>query len=225
MMKRHKNNTVKGKTNHHNSSGLYFSYGNRANFGLINNSSVSQYLNRKTNTGDHFNGKLLEELSQEEQRIGISSIARRIPIIRRLISPIIQAAYELQSNVGDINLKETSSGDTGLWMTTMCANAETKDFHHENDCTYTIIHVPKMAVNNGRQPYHFVCKLKDTFNVSFHLKPFTTIMFSGQCLTHRQTRIGNSNTKGDPFINFTSYGNGRLFRHIRNSFERIKSNN
>ena len=42
-----KRNIIKGNSSHHGSSGNYFSFGNRANYGRINNSSITQYIPKK----------------------------------------------------------------------------------------------------------------------------------------------------------------------------------
>ena len=39
-----KTNIIKGNSSHHGSSGNYFSFGDRANYGLINNSLITQYI-------------------------------------------------------------------------------------------------------------------------------------------------------------------------------------
>ena len=37
-----RSNIIKGNSSHHGSSGNYFSFGNRANYGLMNKSSITQ---------------------------------------------------------------------------------------------------------------------------------------------------------------------------------------
>ena len=43
IVKASKRSVITAKIKHNNSTGLYYSYGNKGNFGLINDSSVSQY--------------------------------------------------------------------------------------------------------------------------------------------------------------------------------------
>ena len=68
----------------------------------------------------------------------------------------------------------------------MCIDAETAEFHTENDCTYTLIHVPKQEKTNRKCKYFLSFKLSTDINVSFPLNKGTSVMFSGQYLTHRQ---------------------------------------
>ena len=63
---------------------------------------------------------------------------------------------------------------------------------------------------------------KRTFSI--HMKAGTSILFSGQHITHRQACSVVDNHDDNTFFNFASYGNSRLFRHIRKSFERINEN-
>ena len=42
-LKRCKTNIIIARTSHYGSTGLYYSYGNRDNYGMINNSLVTQY--------------------------------------------------------------------------------------------------------------------------------------------------------------------------------------
>ena len=42
-----KNNSISAHSNHFSSTGEYFSFSNRGNYGLINNSSVAQFADKK----------------------------------------------------------------------------------------------------------------------------------------------------------------------------------
>ena len=107
----------------------------------------------------------------------------------------------------------------------MCVNAETEEYHTEMDCTYTLIHVPNQKRDTGWCKYHFLFDLSTAVNISFHMVPGMSIMFSGQFATHRQSCDTINRKESDVFINFASYGNARLYRHIRNSFKRVKTDN
>ena len=62
-------------------------------------------------------------------------------------------------------------------------------------------------------------------NVSIHIKPGLSFMFSGRFLNrHQSSEIIEAETKGIS-TNFASYGNERLYRHIRNSVERMNDFN
>ena len=68
----------------------------------------------------------------------------------------------------------------------MCVNAATEEYHIENDCTYTLIHVPNQKRHAKSSKYYFSFKLSEETNICFQLKPVTSLIFSGQFITHRQ---------------------------------------
>ena len=100
----------------------------------------------------------------------------------------------------------------------MCINAETLNFHHEDDCTYTLLHILKQVKATPRQ---LIFKMGMEKNVSFVLKPSTSIIFSGQCITHRQSVILLKRNDSNIFITFASYGNAGIYRHIKKTFDRV----
>ena len=67
MIRSHKSNTIKGSSKHHNSTGKYYSYGNKANFVIIDMSSISQYSEKQRSLKSKMEGIRLEDLSQLEQ--------------------------------------------------------------------------------------------------------------------------------------------------------------
>ena len=88
-------------------------------------------------------------------RYGVDNIAKHLPIVKELISPMIDVAYEIQGVDGDINLKEVCLKNSGIWKTSVTVDAYTTDFHTENDCTYTVIHVPMQEAPGKCNAYHF----------------------------------------------------------------------
>ena len=46
-IKRCKPNIITARTSHYGSTGLYYSYGNRGNYQMMNNSSITQYAHKK----------------------------------------------------------------------------------------------------------------------------------------------------------------------------------
>ena len=74
---------------------------------------------------------------------------------------------------------------TNLWQTSICVNAQTGEFHNENDCTYTIITTPQQECSNYPHEYNFVLQLMQNLNVGIKLEPGMTFLFSGKHLTHR----------------------------------------
>ena len=105
---------------------------------MVNNSSVGQYVNKKYKSKGKtvlasYNAKLIEEAASQELSAGIYSLCTVIPKVRLFIAPVINCAYHLQNTKGDINLKETSGISNGLWQISVSVNAQTKEFHTEND--------------------------------------------------------------------------------------------
>ena len=100
-----------GSASHFGSEGKYYSFGNKGNYGMKNNSSVGQYTNRQYKDAakmsmSNTNAIGLEEMVARELEAGIEGIAKIAPNIRKLIAPLINAAYRDQLNKGDINLKK-----------------------------------------------------------------------------------------------------------------------
>ena len=54
----------------------------------------------------------------------------------------------------------------------------------------------------------------DEYTFGIKLEPGLSFIFSGKYLTHRQV-IPDSNSKHGNFLNIASYGNKRLYNHIK----------
>ena len=77
-----------------------------------------------------------------------------------------------------MNLKATKSKDSGIWMSTIAINAQTSNFHSEDDVTYTIVKVPNQCkiMNKGNTRRMFLVRInsQNTFaiplvhNISFY---------------------------------------------------------
>ena len=103
----------------------------------------------------------------------------------------------------------------------MCVNAVTKTFHTENYCTSTVIVVPDQSCQTNKdREFQFVFQLQKYMNVSFKLKYGISFIFSGKLLTHRQQCTLPCEGNNDVFFNIASYGNNRLYNHIKYSFNR-----
>ena len=118
-IKTSKNNVITKKNNHNGSSGYYYSYGNRSNFGMIDGSSVRQYSHKKfkddvKTTKAHVIDSLVDKISSHELGAGIDSLSRRIHNLKDIISPIIDAAYQQQSHRGTVNLKRVEAAEYGV---------------------------------------------------------------------------------------------------------------
>ena len=144
---------------HYGTEGWYYSFGNRALFRKIENTSVGQYCNKKQDDEqkqDEINNiaSELENIIAVEIRGALDSFSSIIPNIKMLMSPILDIAYDLQDEYGDINLKTTLQG-SGSWASNLCVNATTNTFHNEMDCTYTLISVPRQKKSMIRIHFSF----------------------------------------------------------------------
>ena len=92
---------MEGSASHFNSEGLYYSYGNKGSYVMIDNSSVGQYGNRSyddpvENMMSDNNTDLIEELVSKELEVEIGGVAKIVPSIRKIICPKLNVANEKQ---------------------------------------------------------------------------------------------------------------------------------
>ena len=75
--------------------------------------------------------------------------------------------------------------------------------------------------------YKFLFKINNTNLLSINMPHNTSVIFSRVMLIHRQARDidMDMNDIDDMFFNVASYGNKRIFSHIKQSFLRSKNNN
>ena len=229
-----KKNIITKKNNHNMSLGEYFSFGNKGSFdNEINNSSVGQYKNKKykndsrQHVTDWISKKMHEQISHQLEK-AIATMLNILPTLRQHISPIVDTASKIQQEDGDVNLKKCPGYQSGCWQSQVCINACTRRFHTENDCTYTIITVPNQ-VNTSKSSdsipqFDFLYMIKPKCYVGIDMKIGTTFLFSGYMLTHRQHCYPPPESN-DYFFNLASYGNKRLFNHLKTSLLRIMDNN
>ena len=113
--------------------------------------------------------------------------------------------------------------DTGkykFWSSQICINAMTKLFHTELDSTYTVISVPHQKKDTCLPSFQF--KIKEDTILEVPLQEGTTIIFSAYMLTHRQNLVIDESLKNMyPFFNVASFGNMRLFTHMRKTIQRL----
>ena len=187
---------------------------------MIEGSSVGQYPYKKFDnhlrtTSASAIDSVVDSICSHELGAGIDSLSHRVPNIKDLISPIIDAVYHQQSHKGHINLKRIEASKHGVWQSSVYVNAMTEKFHIEYDCTNTVIVVPKQPIVSKKdKEYRFVFQIQEYMNVSFKSKYGISFMFTGKYLTHRQQCSIDSDDKTDLFFNISSYGNKRLFIYI-----------
>lgn len=181
-------------SNHHQSSGYYASFGNKGSFDKAIISSVGQYTTKKSTTlvkqlQINKEAHTYERLTANEITRSVNDFSTIIPTIRAVIAPILETTYDLQTTHKDLNMKEGFAAKDGCWQTSLCVNAVTKQYHTEQDCTYTLITVPNQLQDIEKKftnRYDFIFKINDRQHISLHLTPGTSFIFSGMYLTHRQ---------------------------------------
>ena len=59
----------------------------------------------------------IEDLVARELKNGIESLGELLPSLKYYIAPVFHVANELQSTVGQINIKEDKYSTYGIWKT------------------------------------------------------------------------------------------------------------
>jgi len=213
------NNIMTLSNKHHQSTGHYFSWGNRGNYGMLENSSVGGYACKRGDKAK-MNSEFIEFMMNTELISSIKKMKKILSILPSVVAPVIRVAHELQSTVGDINIQKPYGANVGVWQSSLSVNAVTKGMHTEDDVTYSTISVPLQEVQSTERKYHFMFQLNHKNIMSLPLIEGTTLLFLGKLLTHRQSCNAFESTDDELFFNFASYGNKKLYNHIRKSFIR-----
>ena len=172
--------------NHHQSTGYYASFGNKGSYQTINASTVGQYTTKKHSRLSkqviiNQDATIYEKYCSNEISRSVKDLSTFLPNIRSIIAPVIETSFDIQSKEGkDLNLKEMSSVTEGCWQTSICIDAETKEFHAEHDCTYTLISIPLQKIQKNIQPpikYNFLFNLTSKQSINVALKPGVSFIF------------------------------------------------
>ena len=70
---------------------------------------------------------------------------------------------------------------------------------------------------------YFLIELEKGQTVGIKIDPGLTFMFSGRYLMHRQSMNNKGSGKKNTFFNFASYGNQRLYHHLKSSVKRVSN--
>ena len=100
-----KDNIMTCSNKHHDCKGLYFSWGNKENYGRNSNSSVGQYAT-KSALRAKLCGKTIMELMNSELKISIIRLNRVFNYMHRMITPVMHIAHTIQSTVGNIGIQK-----------------------------------------------------------------------------------------------------------------------
>lgn len=191
-------------TNHYESIGYYASFRNKGSFDKATLSSVGQYSSKRKDSLSKqciVNDQALyfEKLCADEINRSVSDLTTFLPNMRTILSPVIEAALFIQQQKEiDLNLKETISSNDGCFQSSICVNAETKQYHTEHDCTYTLISIPKQPKSSTDYDFLFTLTSKQSINIP--LESGVSFMFSGLFLRHCQNKSMKVSMSNDTFF-------------------------
>ena len=213
---------------HHGSTGYYASFGNKGSFDKAVSTSIGQYTCKKKESVSkqlvvNKEATLYEQWCADELGRSVKDLSTIIPNIASILSPVVQVAFDTQLIDGkDLNLTENLASNDGCFQSSICVNAETREYHVEHDCTYTLITIPNQSkTKDSLVDYDFLFKLSSKQSLNISLKSGVTFMFSGLFLRHRQNKSHESTKTQEPFFNMASYGNKRLFYHLRKTLNKV----
>ena len=131
-----KKNSINTESHNHGLEGFAYSFGNKANYGNINGSSVSIYLyksskNSNLNRQKNENATLVENLCKDCLENRMNKILTYIPEISLLISPIINSAYCKQVKEDIKLLHNNQASILGCWNTILYIDGSTNQYHCE----------------------------------------------------------------------------------------------
>ena len=167
------------------------------------------------------NADILEEMAACELKSAVNGMRKILPNINDFIAPTLITAYQIQKEIGDFNMNKVSISECGMWQSCICVNAQTTHIHTENDCTHTVITVPKQNIKKEpTDDYTFLFELKKGETVGIKMSCGISFMFSGKYITHCQAHNESISKKNSVFVNIASYGNAKLYNHIKKTIER-----
>ena len=130
----------KGASTHQNSTGKYYSFENKGAYALVGNSSVGQYATKSVK--GKINRESIVDFAQRLEKLCacnlhklIETIGGAVCNITKLISPVLDVAFKIQSSIGSVNLKEVATTSSGMLRSSIYVNAKTSIYHTESDCT------------------------------------------------------------------------------------------
>ena len=155
---------------------------------------------------------------------GVDELKRFIPETEVMLAPILNTAFDAQNSIHIKILTPLKVTSRGSWNTHIFVNGCTHNFHAEKDCAYTCIHVPMQdsPTNTAidKQP-SFLFQLNDNQRLLLPLSKPISFMYNAQYVNHRQAYYPSNDEQISAFVNVSSYGNEKIFNHLRRSFQRL----
>ena len=214
---------------HHGSNGSCFSFGNKPLYGKVGDKSVSVYTNKKSKIESRqavIDGKAeyVEDKCCDVIVHAVLSLSKLIPDLKYLLSPIIDTAEKIQTALNDVVLQKVKGSSSGCWNAFLYVNGRTDNMHSENDCAYTLITVPSQVVSKNiplcNQPV-FLFQVGTKEQIMLPLVNNLSFVYNGNFVMHRQAFTPIKHIHSAKFFNISSYGNAKIFNHLRRTFERL----
>ena len=89
-----KPNILSGNSNFFESRGKYYYYGNKGEFGMVDTTSVGQYMMKNTSIAAQLNAATIKEMAIAEIDVDIDDLSCVIPLVISLIAPVLNTAFE-----------------------------------------------------------------------------------------------------------------------------------
>ena len=129
---------------HFGASGEYYSFGVSAVYRIDDGSSVGNYTNKRHKGEEksriiNMNAKQLEEQLIGSMAIALQTLSSICYNVYNWIAPVVDVAYNLQKDYGDINIKDSVIFKLGVPQAQICVNATTAEFHTEYDQSLTSV--------------------------------------------------------------------------------------
>ena len=107
-IKKCKSNIITRHSTHVGSTSNYYSFGKQANYGLVDKSSLTQFVHEKFKNMTKMNiaklnAQLFEQLLAQDIKNGVQSLIYILPNVQEYIAPALNIAYDLQNIIGDCN--------------------------------------------------------------------------------------------------------------------------
>ena len=100
---------MKGASSHHGSEGKYYSFGARANYGIIEKSTLTQFVPKKFKSITRMmvstmDAPYMEKMAARELMQSIMYLSKLVPKLHLYISPTLSVVHDLQDEIGECNI-------------------------------------------------------------------------------------------------------------------------
>ena len=197
---------------------------------MVDNKSVGVYTTKKSKNNlrqkqiDN-DAKEVEEICSGSMITAVDSLSSIIPDLRYLLSPVIDTGAQIQKQFNEVVLKQVQNSASGCWNTFLYVDGRTHNLHTEKDCAYTLITVPSQVMNKNlplvNKPM-FLFKIGKKEQIMLPLVNNMSFVYNGKFIMHRQAYTPSNNSYSRKFFNMSSYGNEKLFNHLRRTFDRLR---